>query len=427
MKKPDPTAETTTEQTTTGKPDPTQKIAFLGLGHMGAPMARRLLAAGHPVTVWNRTAAKAGPLVAEGARHAASPADAARDADVVITMLTGPDALAAVADAVLPALPPGARWIEMSTVGPDAVRALAARVGDRATLVDAPVTGSTDRAATGRLAIFAGGDTTGVDHVLATLGAVTRTGPAGSGAALKLVLNAAALVGIGIVAEALRLAAALGLDEDTARTALAAGPLAGAAARAFAEDVHFATALAVKDLDLAARAAQLPVVRAVSDQYRQAAAHEPALAAADVSRTARHLSSTPTGSSTMRVTLDDPADAPQPLTPYYSQVARVEQADGGALLFLSGQIAEGDTVAEQSRGVFETIAALLKAHGAGLEHIVSIRTYLTDIGDLPAYGAVRRAYLTGTPPTSMTMEVPRLFRPEARIEVEAVAAVPARL
>ncbi|MFI2639977.1 RidA family protein [Streptomyces sp. NPDC018610] len=129
----------------------------------------------------------------------------------------------------------------------------------------------------------------------------------------------------------------------------------------------------------------------------------------------------------MRITLGDPADAPQPLTPYYSQVARVEQADGGALLFLSGQIAEGDTITEQSHGVFEIIAALLKAHGATLEHVISIRTYLTDIGELAAYGAVRRQYLTGTPPTSMTMEVPRLFRPEARIEVEVVAAVPAGL
>lgn len=127
----------------------------------------------------------------------------------------------------------------------------------------------------------------------------------------------------------------------------------------------------------------------------------------------------------MRVTLDNPASAPQPLSPYYSQVARVEHADGSALLYLSGQIAEGADLAEQSRGVFESIDALLKAHGATLADIVSIRTYLTDITRLHEYGAVRREFLTGTPPTSMTFEVSRLFRPEALIEIEIVAAVPA--
>ncbi|MEV0734919.1 RidA family protein [Streptomyces sp. NPDC050549] len=125
----------------------------------------------------------------------------------------------------------------------------------------------------------------------------------------------------------------------------------------------------------------------------------------------------------MRITLDNPASAPRPLSPYYSQVARVEQADGSALLFLSGQIAEGATLAEQSRGVFETIAALLKAHGATLADVINIRTYLTDISGLGEYGAVRREFLTGTPPTSMTFEVSRLFRAEALVEVEVVAAV----
>ncbi|WP_433450080.1 RidA family protein [Streptomyces sp. CA-142005] len=125
----------------------------------------------------------------------------------------------------------------------------------------------------------------------------------------------------------------------------------------------------------------------------------------------------------MQITLGNPASAPQPLSPYYSQVARIEHADGSALLFLSGQIAEGATLAEQTRGVFETIDALLKAHGASLADVVNIRTYLTDIGKLDEYGTVRRQFLTGTPPTSMTFEVPRLFRPEAQVEVEVVAAV----
>ncbi|MYR62624.1 NAD(P)-binding domain-containing protein [Streptomyces sp. SID625] len=266
-----------------------EKIAFLGLGSMGTPMARRLLAAGHPLTVWNRTAARAAPLAAEGARAAEGPADAVRDADVVITMLTGPDALAEVADAVLPALPAGAHWVEMSTVGPDAVHALAARLDGRARLVDAPVMGSTDRAAEGRLGILAGGDSAGVEHVLSHLGSVTRTGPSGTGAALKLVLNTAAIGGVALVAEALRLADALGLDEDTARRALATGPLGGAVARAFSADARFTTALAVKDLALATARAELPVVRAASDGYRRTAEDDPALAAADLSRAAARI------------------------------------------------------------------------------------------------------------------------------------------
>jgi enamine deaminase RidA (YjgF/YER057c/UK114 family) len=125
----------------------------------------------------------------------------------------------------------------------------------------------------------------------------------------------------------------------------------------------------------------------------------------------------------MQITLDSPASAPQPLSPYYSQVARVQHADGSALLYLSGQIAEGATLAEQTRGVFETIAALLKAHGATLADVINIRTYLTDITALEEYGSVRREFLTGTPPTSMTFEVSRLFRPEALVEIEIVAAV----
>ncbi|MEV5876043.1 NAD(P)-dependent oxidoreductase [Streptomyces sp. NPDC052101] len=270
------------------KTEKKQRIAFLGLGHMGAPMARRLLAAGHPLTVWNRTPARAEPLVAEGAALAASPAAAVQGADVVITMLAGPEALTAVTDAVAPELRPGTTWIEMSTVGPDAVRELAGRLKDGIALVDAPVMGSTDRAAEGTLGILAGGDADAVDQVLAHLGTVTRTGPLGSGAALKLVVNTAVIGGVGLVAEALRLAAALGLDDGTARDALGAGPLGGAVARAFADGVHFTTDLAVKDLRIAAGAAELPVTAAVLEHFRQAA-EDPELAGADISRAATRI------------------------------------------------------------------------------------------------------------------------------------------
>ncbi|WP_324617969.1 NAD(P)-binding domain-containing protein [Streptomyces dysideae] len=176
----------------------------------------------------------------------------------------------------------------MSTVGPEAVRRLADQLGEGVMLVDAPVMGSTDKAATGRLGILAGGDVDAVQAVLAHLGTVTRTGPLGSGAALKLVVNSAVIGGIALVAEALRLADALGLDDDTARTALTNSPLGGAVARAFAEGVHFDTALAVKDVGLATKSAQLPAMEAVLELYRQAAA-DPALAHADLARAAHHI------------------------------------------------------------------------------------------------------------------------------------------
>ncbi|MBC6459592.1 RidA family protein [Actinomadura sp. HBU206391] len=131
----------------------------------------------------------------------------------------------------------------------------------------------------------------------------------------------------------------------------------------------------------------------------------------------------------MQITLDDPDSVAAPVGPY-SHVARLESGDG-VLLMLSGQIAvdaggglvgEG-SMTEQARRVFEIIEGILAAHGAAFEHVVNIRTYLTDIGLLPEYGAVRRKYFTGPPPTSTTIEVSRLFRPGALLEVEVVAAV----
>ncbi|WP_329573526.1 NAD(P)-dependent oxidoreductase [Streptomyces sp. NBC_01361] len=260
-----------------------EKIAFLGLGHMGAPMARHLLDAGHPLTVWNRTSAKAAPLVERGAVLADTPADAVRDADVVITMLATPDAVSEVADAIAPELRPGTYWAEMSTIGPDAVRQLAARLGDGVTLVDAPVMGSTDKAEAGELGILAGGDADRIEGVLAHLGTVTRTGAPGSGAALKLVVNTAVIGGVGLVAEAMALADALGLPEDVAKGALAAGPLGGAVARAFAQGVHFGSDLAVKDIALATETTELPAMEAVLGHFKEAAA-DPSLAHEDIAR-----------------------------------------------------------------------------------------------------------------------------------------------
>ncbi|MFI7006381.1 NAD(P)-dependent oxidoreductase [Streptomyces sp. NPDC050145] len=240
-----------------------QKIAFLGLGSMGRPMARRLLDAGHPLTVWNRTAAKAAPLVEAGATLAANPADAVRDADVVITMLADPAAARAVAHEMVPALRPGTHWIDTSTIGPDAGRELAAMLPEGVTLTDAPVMGSVDRAATGDLLILAGGDTTPVAEILARLGTVTPCGGPGAGAALKLVLISAAIAGVAAVAESLTLAQSLGLPRELTLRTLGAGPLGGAVGRVLATGSHFPVALAAKDVALATTNAELPLLETV--------------------------------------------------------------------------------------------------------------------------------------------------------------------
>ncbi|SDL25462.1 3-hydroxyisobutyrate dehydrogenase [Streptomyces indicus] len=257
---------------------------------MGAPMAGRLLAAGHPLTVWNRTASRAAPLVARGARLAASPAEAVRDADVVLTMLATPEAVREIARQIGPALRPGAHWVELSTVGPELVREVAAGLPKEVALVDAPVLGSTDKARAGTLGLLAGGDADAVEPVLSALGTVTRTGPSGTGAALKLVVNTAVLGGVALVGEAMRLADALGVPEETAKAALGRSALGGAVPRAFAEDVHFAVELAVKDAGLATSVAHLPALEAVREHFaaHPDLAHEDIAAAVTRIRTAEN-------------------------------------------------------------------------------------------------------------------------------------------
>ncbi|MGI5244572.1 RidA family protein [Dactylosporangium sp. CA-139066] len=132
----------------------------------------------------------------------------------------------------------------------------------------------------------------------------------------------------------------------------------------------------------------------------------------------------------MIVSLDSPAGVTPPSGPY-SHVARIDIGGGGALLFLAGQIAvddagaivgEGD-MAAQARRIFDVIGGILAAHGAGFGDVVHIRTFVTDLGLLPDYGRVRRELFPGVPPASTTVEVSRLFRPGALLEVEVTAAV----
>lgn len=235
------------------------RIAVLGLGRMGAAMAGRLLASGHRLTVWNRTAAKAEPLRAAGAAVADSPARAVAGADVVISMLSGPEALEAVMDEAVPALPDGCVLVEMSTVGPGAVHALAARLPEGVTLTDAPVMGSVDKAGSGGLTILVGG--TGAP-VLADLGTVIHCGPVGSGAAMKLVVNAGMITALTALGETIALADGLGLPTELVERTLSAGPLAALLARARSTTAAFPIAHAAKDLALATSGGDFPVIAA---------------------------------------------------------------------------------------------------------------------------------------------------------------------
>lgn len=243
------------------------KIGFLGLGEMGTPMASRLLSAGHDLVVWNRTTERTVHLAQESATVASSPAKAAAGRDFVITMLATPEALEQVlfgTAGLAPALSPSQVLIDMSTVGPDEVRSVAARLPKGASLVDAPVRGSVPLAASGRLEVFVGATDENYDRVrpiLEVFGKVRHTGGPGSGAAMKLVANLALGAAIVTLGEALSLGESLALKRDVLLDVLADSPIGPIvkAKRANVESGQFAPTFklrhAAKDLRLVTDAA----------------------------------------------------------------------------------------------------------------------------------------------------------------------------
>ena len=234
-------------------------IAVLGLGAMGRAIAARLLGAGHDVRVWNRTPGKDDDLVAAGARRSTTPADAVREAEVVITMVTDPPALEAVLfgpDGAAPAIPDSATLIDMSTVGPTEISSVVERVAPVAVL-DAPVLGSVPSVESGSLVILAGGDHAVFERhteLLALLGRPIHVGPSGSGAMLKLVNNAASIATLVALGELLALTDRTGLGIDAVLQSLEAGPLASLIERwrprlkGEDQSSYFRLALARKDL-----------------------------------------------------------------------------------------------------------------------------------------------------------------------------------
>jgi 3-hydroxyisobutyrate dehydrogenase len=173
------------------------ELGFVGLGAMGSGMVRRLLAAGHTVTGWNRTPAKAQALLEEGMRWAASPREVAERAGIVFSMVTDAAAVAAVAggdDGILAGLGPGKVYIEMSTGKPAHVRELAAAVAERgARMLDAPVSGSIATLEQGRLLVMVGGEQEVFERmrpVLETLGRrVIYLGSSGAAVTMKIASN----------------------------------------------------------------------------------------------------------------------------------------------------------------------------------------------------------------------------------------------
>lgn len=205
-------------------------LAFLGTGLMGAPMARRLIGGGFDLAVWNRSRDKAAALEPDGARVAAGPAQAAEGADVVITMLADGAAVGDVlfgAGGVAAALKPGALVIDMSSIPPATARDHAQRLAAAGRRhLDAPVSGGTGGAASGKLAIMAGGmveDFEAAAPVFAPMGKAVRVGPSGAGQLAKLANQVIVGVTIGAVAEALLLAAAGGADPAAVREAIRGG------------------------------------------------------------------------------------------------------------------------------------------------------------------------------------------------------------
>lgn len=244
------------------------RVAWIGTGLMGLPMAARVVAAGHRVTVWNRTLSRAKPLAVRGAEIASTPAEAVRGAEVVITMLAGPDALKSVLigdSGMASAMSADAVLIEMSTVGPAAVREAVTVLPKGAQVLDAPVLGSVPQALEGTLRIFVGGEPDIYERwagLLSAIGDPNYVGPSGSGAAMKLVVNSTLVALMSTLAEALSLADALALDQRRVLDMLADSPI-GTTVRSKRDHLdsgryppRFRLELAAKDARLAVEAAE---------------------------------------------------------------------------------------------------------------------------------------------------------------------------
>jgi 3-hydroxyisobutyrate dehydrogenase len=264
------------------------RVAVLGVGTMGGAMAKRLLDAGFGVVLWSRHIESTTTLTEQGATAYDTAAEAAADADVVITMLPTAGVTGAVMlDAsALQAMAPGSVWAQMATVGVDATERFAAETAQSrpdVTFVDAPVSGSRAPAEAGQLLILASGEESAEQRLEPIFGALGRAtlwlGPAGGGSRLKLVLNTWLAFQAEGAAEAAALAERLGVANDSLVAALRGNPLASDYAMAKLEkmtqqDFHadFSLDWALKDLDLAVAeggADAAPIAHAISERWQK--------------------------------------------------------------------------------------------------------------------------------------------------------------
>src|ERR1700719_1438528 len=251
-----------------------EKLGYLGLGMMGFPMTQRLVAAGHDVTVWNRSSGKAAALVEAGAKLASCPREVAASASIIFMCLTdaaavedvvfGPGGLATAARA-------GKLVVDFSSIHPDAARAIAARLkmANGMGWIDAPVSGGTMGAEEGTLAVMAGGHTADIErvrpYVLAMARRLTHMGPTGAGQTTKLCNQVIVGCAMAVLAEATRLAVNAGIDAGRLPEALTGGFADSIPLQLFVPRMvqgihspplgHIATML--KDLDTVADVAQV--------------------------------------------------------------------------------------------------------------------------------------------------------------------------
>ncbi|HEX4804871.1 MAG TPA: NAD(P)-binding domain-containing protein [Conexibacter sp.] len=212
-------------------------VGFVGLGIMGAPMARNVLRAGFPLVVWNRTAARAEALVAEGAERAATPRAVAERADVTITILSDSPDVAEVyraPDGLLAGVTSRGReretpvLVDMSTIAPSVARELAAEAASRgASMLDAPVSGGDVGAREGTLSIMVGGDADALVRARPVLdavgGRITHVGPSGSGQVVKACNQIVVALALEALGEALVLGSKAGVDPAVIVEALGGG------------------------------------------------------------------------------------------------------------------------------------------------------------------------------------------------------------
>jgi 3-hydroxyisobutyrate dehydrogenase len=273
-----------------------QSVAFIGLGRMGHGMAGRYLDAGFKVAVWNRSKAKAEDLIARGARWAASPKDAAVDADAVITMVADDEASRAVwlgQDGAAASLKAGALAIECSTVSHAHALDMARELRSRGLIyIDCPVTGLPEAAAAGKLTLLVGAEAADLEKAQPYLAPLCTTirhfGAVGGGTVFKLINNLMGAVQIASLAEGVAMAERAGLDMNLVAEALSTGAVASPqvirhSKRMVARDfsgASFTSALRHKDAAYAVALAEtllpgVPVSRAALAAYEKAKASAP--------------------------------------------------------------------------------------------------------------------------------------------------------